>query len=40
MTTEQLSAYKALGFTHVFRTPKGELWGIKLFSGMPVWCKV
>jgi len=32
--------YKALWFTHMHRTPKGELWGIKLLDGCPVWCKV
>lgn len=32
--------YKALGYTHVYRTTKGELWGIKLFAGMPVWCRI
>ena len=31
---------KAQGFTHIYRTPSGELWGIKLVEGVPVWHRV
>jgi hypothetical protein len=32
--------YKALGYTHVYRTPQGQLWGIKLIASKPVWHRI
>lgn len=33
MNTDEL---KAQGFTHIYRTQSGELWGVKLIEGKPV----
>ena len=37
MSEQEIARYNALGYTPVYRTPKGDLWGIKLIGGAPVW---
>lgn len=39
ITTEELSAYKAQGFTHIYRAGT-QLCGVKLIEGKPVWHRI